>query len=68
MDKGQTNSKLFFPADISSKKRTNKFGFTTYQLVFVCFLEEIEDTEKTFRNELTFSLDGSDLWLDIAVL
>ena len=23
--------------------------------VFVCFLEEIEDTKKTFRNYLTFS-------------
>ena len=25
------------------------------RLVFVCFLEEIEDTKKTFRNYLTFS-------------
>ena len=52
--KGQTNSKLFFQANVSSKK-TNKrirlyyFG-TSGRLVFVWFLEEIEDTKKTFRN------------------
>ena len=28
VDKGQTNSKWFFQADISSKKQTNKFDFT----------------------------------------
>ena len=45
--KGQTNSKWFFKADVSSKKRMNKFNFTTCQLVFVRFLEESEDTKKT---------------------
>ena len=34
----------------SSKKRTNEFVFTTMRRVFVRFLEEIEDTKKTFRN------------------
>jgi hypothetical protein len=29
--KGQTNSKWFFQADVSSKNRTNKFDFTTLQ-------------------------------------
>ena len=29
---------------------------TSGQLVFVCFLEEIEDTKKTFRNYLTFTI------------
>ena len=48
--KGQTKLKWFFQADVSSKKRTNKFNFTTMRLVFVRFLEEIEDTNKTFRN------------------
>ena len=52
--KGQTKSKQFFQANISSKKQTNKFYFTTYEtsgrLVFVRFLEEIEDTKNTFRN------------------
>ena len=48
--KGQTKSKLFFQADVSSKKRTNEFDFTTMRLVFVRVLEEIEDTKKTFRN------------------
>ena len=48
--KGQTNLKLFFQADVSSKKRTNKFDFTTCRLVFVRFLEESEDTNKTFQN------------------
>ena len=28
---------------------------TSGRLVFVRFLEEIEDTKKTFRNDLTFS-------------
>ena len=48
--KGQTNSKSFFQANVSSKKRTNKFNFTTCQLAFVCFLEESEDNKNTFRN------------------
>ena len=48
--KGQTNSKLFCQADVSSKKRTNKFDFTTCRLVFVRFLEESEHTKKAFRN------------------
>ena len=33
-----------------SKKRTKEFNFTTMRLVFVRFLEEIEDTKKAFRN------------------
>ena len=48
--KGQTNSKWFFQADVSSKKRMNKFVFTTCRLVFVHFFEESKDTKKTFRN------------------
>ena len=28
--------------------------FTTMRRVFVCFLEEIEDSKKAFRNYLTF--------------
>ena len=41
-------------------KKTNKrirlyYYETSGQLVFVCFLEEIEDTIKTFRNQLAFS-------------
>ena len=35
--KGQTNSKWFFQAEVSSKKQTNKFDFTTCRLVFVRF-------------------------------
>ena len=41
-------SKLIFQVDIFSKKWIDLF--------FVCFLEEIEDTKKTFRNYLTFKL------------
>ena len=41
--KGQTKSKWFFQADVSSKKWTKEFNFTTMRLVFVRFLEEIED-------------------------
>ena len=48
--KGQTKSKLFFQAYISSKKQTNEFNFTTMRLFFVRFLEEIEDTKKTYQN------------------
>ena len=48
--KGQTNSKLFFQADVSSKKKTSKSDFTTCRLVFVRFLEESEDNKETFRN------------------
>ena len=33
-----------------SKKRMNEFVFTTMQRIFVHFLEEIEETKKTFRN------------------
>ena len=48
--KGQTKLKLFFQVDVASKERKKKFNFTTMRLVFVRFLEEIEDTKKTFRN------------------
>ena len=54
--KGQKMSKWIFQDDVSSKKRTNEFDFTTMRLVFVRFLEEIEDTKKTFRNHLTFRM------------
>ena len=52
--KGQIISKANYGILNSSKKRTNKVVFTTMRLVFVRFLEEIEDTKKTFRNYLTF--------------
>ena len=39
----------------SSRKLTNGFVFTTMGRVFVCFLEEIKDTKKTFWNYLTFN-------------
>ena len=55
LPKGQLISKANCQAEDSSKKRTNEFVFTTMRRVFVCFLEEIEDTKKTFRNYLTFS-------------
>jgi hypothetical protein len=41
-------------ADVSSKKQSNEFNFTTMipqaDLFSFVFLEEIEDTKKTFRN------------------
>ena len=46
--KGQLISKANCQAVNSSKKRTNEFVFTTMRHVFVRFLEEIEDTKKTF--------------------
>ena len=54
--KGQLILKANCQAVNSSKKRTNEFVFTTMRRVFVRFLEEIEDTKKTFRNYLTFKI------------
>ena len=48
--KGQLISKWFLGSSISSKKRTNEFVFTTMRIVFVRFLEEIDDLKKPFRN------------------
>ena len=47
--KGQLISKSNCQATNSSKKRTNEFVFTTMRCVFICFLEEIEDTKKRFE-------------------
>ena len=47
---GQLISKANCQAVNFSKKQTNEFVFTTMRRVFVCFLEEIEDTKKAFRN------------------
>ena len=47
--KGQVISKANCQAVISSKKRTNNFVFTIMRRVFVCFLEEIEDTKMYFE-------------------
>ena len=49
--KGQLISKANCQAVNSSK---NEFVFTSMRRVFVCFLEEIEDSKKAFRNYLTF--------------
>ena len=56
----QNESKRFFQADVSSQKRTKSILLlcmkeTSSRLVFVRFLEEIEDTKKTFRNKLTYT-------------
>ena len=45
---GQLILKANCQAVNSSKKETNEFVFTTMRRVFVCFLEEIEDTPKPF--------------------
>ena len=55
--KGQLISKANRQAVNSSKTRTNEFVFTTMRRVFVRFLEEIEDSKKSFRNYLTFSMN-----------
>ena len=47
--KGEVISKWFLGSSISSKKRTNEFVFTSMRLVFVRFLEEIDDLKKPFR-------------------
>ena len=48
--KGQKISKQLLVSSDSSKKRTDELVFTTMRRDFVCFLEEIEFTKKTFRN------------------
>ena len=52
--KGQLISKGLFGILNSTKKRTKKFDFTTMipqvDLFSFVFLEEFEDTKKTFRN------------------
>ena len=48
--KGKLFSKCFMGSSISSKKQTNEFVFTSMQIVFVPFLEEIDDLKKTFQN------------------
>ena len=54
--KGKLISKWFMRSSISSKKRTNEFVFTSMRIVFVRFLEEIDDLKKPFRNLLTFTV------------
>ena len=48
----------FFKPRILPKKQANKLNFTVmipqFDLFSFIFLEEIEDTKKTFRNYLTF--------------
>ena len=46
--KGQLILKANCQVVNSSKKQTNEFVFTSMQHVFVCFLEEIEDSKKAF--------------------
>ena len=53
--KGQITSKANCQDMNSSKKWTYEFVFTTMRCVFLCFLEEIEDSKKSFRNYLIFS-------------
>ena len=47
--KGQLIPKANCQAVNASKKRINKFVYTTMQCVFVLSLEEIEDTKKPFE-------------------
>ena len=47
--KGQLIPKANCQAVNASKKRINKFVYTTMQCVFVLILEEIEDTKKPFE-------------------
>ena len=48
--KGQIILRWFLRSSISSKKRTKQFVFTSMRIVFVRFLEEIDDLKKPFRN------------------
>ena len=50
LSKGQIILKANCLGMNTSKKRTNEFVFTTKRRIFVRFLEEMEDTKKTFQN------------------
>ena len=52
--KGQLISKANCQAANSSEKQINKLVYTSMPLVFIHFLEEIEDLKKTIRNYPTF--------------
>ena len=62
----------FFQANVSSKKQTNEFYFTTMKpqvdLFWFVFLEKIEDTKKTFRNYLTFTVAVGNSMTDIKLV
>ena len=51
--KGQTNSKRFFQADVSSNKRTNKFNFTTMipqdDLCLFIFWKKLKTPKRNFK-------------------
>ena len=65
---GQTKQKYFFQADVSSKKRTKEFDYTTMKVVFVGFFEEIEDTKKKSKLTDLLKLSTFELWLQLAWL
>ena len=51
VSEGQTNLKWFFQANVFSKKRTNKFDFTTWRLFSFIFWKKMKTlNKKTFRN------------------
>ena len=52
---------FFSPILLPKKELTNStLSYeTSGQLVFIHFLEEIEDTKKTFQNQLTFKSEFS---------
>ena len=54
--KGQIISRGLLVSSNSPKKRTNEFVFTITTNSFVRFLGEFEDTKKSFRNYLTFTI------------
>ena len=56
---------MFFQANVSSKKRMNEFNFTPMRLVFVRFLEEIEDTKGISKLTDLYLLEAS--WLKIVL-
>ena len=49
LQKGQTKSKWFFQADVSSKKWTNKFDFTTCWLVLFVFWKKVKAPKRHFE-------------------
>ena len=64
MIKGQTKSKWFFPADVSSKKQTKEFNFTTMRLVLFVFWRKLKTPKRHF--EINWSLtswENFNVWL-----
>ena len=59
--KGQTKSKRYFQADVSSKKQTNEFYFTTMKPQFDLFSFLFWKKLKTPKNHFEINMDWGEV-------